>query len=152
MRLAEVLERAVGAGIISADQARAVLAAERSREEQPSAGRRLPVTEALGYLAGLLTLSGAATLAIQYWQQVPTAGRLGLLVAVAASTWLVGARIMDESAPALVRLRGALWFASSATVAAFAGQLAWDVARAGEATVWLVAGAAAAVHAALLWR
>ncbi|MGH3974056.1 MAG: hypothetical protein ACRDS9_12155, partial [Pseudonocardiaceae bacterium] len=69
MRLAEVLERAVGAGIISADQARAVLAAERSRSEQPGEGHRLPVTEALGYLAGLLTLSGAVTLAIQYWQE-----------------------------------------------------------------------------------
>jgi hypothetical protein len=77
---------------------------------------------------------------------------LAVLAAVAAATWLVGARIGDSSAPALIRLRGALWFASSAAVAAFAGQAAWDVAHAGESVAWLSAGAAAAVHAALLWR
>jgi hypothetical protein len=150
--LAEVLERAVVARILSAEQAQAVLAAERARRESSSAGRRLPVTEALGYLGGLLALSGAVTLALQYWREVPIAGRLGLLAAVAAATWLVGARIGDGSAPALIRLRGALWFASSAAVAALAGQVAWDVAHAGESAAWLSAGAAAAVHAALLWR
>jgi hypothetical protein len=150
--LAEVLERAVLARILSAEQAQAVLAAERARGENSSPGRRLPVAEALGYLGGLLALSGAVTLVLQYWREVPIAGRLGLLAAVAAATWLVGARIGDGSAPALIRLRGALWFASSAAVAAFAGQVAWDVAHAGESAAWLSAGAAAAVHAALLWR
>ncbi|MDQ4011992.1 MAG: hypothetical protein M3228_15160 [Actinomycetota bacterium] len=147
-----VLQRAVEAGILSTDQAQAVLAAERTHGEQFGGGRRLPVTEALGYLAGLLALSGAVTLAIQYWLDVPVAGRLGLLAAVAAATWLVGARIGDGSASALVRLRGALWFASSAAMAALAGQTAWDVAHAGDAAVWLAAGAAAAVHAGLLWQ
>ncbi|MDQ5855787.1 MAG: hypothetical protein M3302_05645 [Actinomycetota bacterium] len=147
-----VLQRAVESGILSIDQAQAVLAAERIRGKQFGGGRRLPVTEALGYLAGLLALSGAVTLAVQYWRDVPIAGRLGLLAAVAATTWLVGARIGDGSAPALIRLRGALWFASSAAVAALAGQIAWDVVHAGEATVWLAAGAAAAVHAGLLWQ
>jgi hypothetical protein len=150
--LEAVLQRAVESGILSADQAQAVLVAERIHGEQFGGGRRLPVTEALGYLAGLLALSGAVTLAIQYWREVPIAGRIGLLAAVAATTWLVGARIVDGSAPALIRLRGALWFASSAAVAALAGQIAWDVAHAGEATVWLAAGAAAAVHAGLLWQ
>ncbi|MDQ4093041.1 MAG: hypothetical protein M3143_06450 [Actinomycetota bacterium] len=147
-----VLQRAVESGTLSADQAQAVLAAERTRREQFGGGRRLPVTEALGYFAGLLALSGAATLAIQYWRDVPIAGRLGLLAAVAAATWLVGAWIADGSAPALIRLRGALWFGSSVAVAALAGQIAWDVAHAGEATVWLAAGAAVAVHAGLLWQ
>ncbi len=150
--LGEALQRAVDAGILSAEQAQAVLAAERTRGEQSGGDRRLPVTEALGYLGGLLALSGAVTLAIQYWRDVPIAGRLGLLAAVAAAPWLVGARIGDGSASALVRLRGALWFASSAAVAALAGHVAWDVAHAGESTVWLSAGAAAAVHAGLLWQ
>ncbi|MGH3823247.1 MAG: DUF2157 domain-containing protein [Pseudonocardiaceae bacterium] len=148
--LAEVLERAVAGGILSAEQAQAVLAAERNRAG--GSGGRLSLTEALGYLGGLLALSGAVTLVIQYWREVPTAGRLGLLTAVALVTWLVGARIGDGSAPALIRLRGALWFASSVAVAAFAGQLAWDVVHAEESVVWLAAGAAAAVHAGLLWR
>ena len=150
--LAEVLRRAVAARILSAEQAQAVLAAERSRGEIPSGGRRLLVTEALGYLGGLLALSGAVTLVWQYWREVPIAGRLGLLAAVAVTTWLVGAWISDGSAPALIRLRGALWFASSAAVAAFAGQVARDVAHVGESVAWLSAGAVAAVHAALLWR
>lgn len=150
--LAGALRRAVEAQILTADQAQAVLAAERTRGEASGGGLRLPVTEALGYLGGLLALSGAVTLAIQYWRDVPTAGRLGLLAAVAVATWLVGARIGDGSAPALIRLRGALWFASTAAVAAFAGEVVWDVAHAGESAVWLSAGAAAAVHAALLWQ
>jgi hypothetical protein len=147
--LAGALQRAVEARILSADQAQAVLAAERVREPD---GRRLPVTEALGYLGGLLALSGAVTLGIQYWREVPAVGRLGLFAIVAATTWLVGARIADGSEPALIRLRGALWFASSAAVAALAGQFAWDVAHAEESVVWLSAGAAAAVQAGLLWR
>jgi hypothetical protein len=150
--LAGVLQRAVEAQILTADQAQAVLAAERTHGEASGGGLRLPVTEALGYLGGLLALSGAVTLTIQYWRDVPTAGRLGLLAAVAVATWLVGARIGDGSAPALIRLRGALWFASTAAAAAFAGEVVWDVAHAGESAVWLSAGAAAAVHAALLWQ
>lgn len=125
------------AGSLSADQAQAVLAAERSGAETSGGGGGLPVTEALGYLGGLLALSGAVTLAVQYWRDVPMAGRLGLLALVAATTWLVGARIRDGSAPALIRLRSALWFASSAAVAALAGQVAWDVAHAGDSpTRW----------------
>lgn len=123
--LAEALRRAVEGGILGADQAQAVLAAERRRAEAAGGGSGLPVTEALGYLGGLLALSGAVTLAVQYWRDVPVAGRLGLLALVAAASWLVGARIGDGSAPALIRLRGALWFASSAAVAALAGQAAW---------------------------
>jgi hypothetical protein len=146
--LAEVLQRAVAAQILSAEQAQAVLAAEQARAES---GRRLPVIEAVGYLGGLLALSGAVTLVIQYWRQVPTAGRLGLLAAVAAVTWLVGARIGEASAAALIRLRAALWFASSAAVAAFAGQAAAELVPTREGVVWLSAGAAAAVHSGLLW-
>lgn len=147
--LAEVLQRAVAAHILSAEQAQAVLAAERNRSD---GGRRLSVIEAVGYLGALLALSGAVTLVIQYWREVPTAGRLGLLATVAAVTWLVGVRIGEASAAALVRLRAALWFASSAAVAAFAGQTAADLAHAVEAAVWLAAGGAAAVHSGLLWR
>jgi hypothetical protein len=145
------LQRAVEARILSADQAQAVLAAEWARD-LAGGGRRLPVIEALGYLGGLLALSGAVTLGVQYWREVLTAGRLGLFAVVAVATWLVGARIADGSEPALIRLRGALWFASSAAVAALAGQVAWDVAHARESVVWLSAGAAAAVQAGLLWR
>ncbi|PZS17076.1 MAG: hypothetical protein DLM60_14265 [Pseudonocardiales bacterium] len=100
-----------------------MLAAERVSDGVPG-GHRLPVTEVLGYLFAV----------------------------VAATTWLVGARIADGSELALIRRRGARWFASSVAVAALAGEVVSDVAHAGESTVWLSAGAAAAVHAALLWR
>ncbi len=68
--LAAALQRAVEARILSTDQAQAVLAAERVRDYAPG-GRRLPVTEALSYLGGLLSLSGAVTLGIHYWREVP---------------------------------------------------------------------------------
>lgn len=146
--LAGALRRAVEARILSAEQAQAVLDAERARS---GGGRRLPVIEAVGYLGALLALSGAVTLVLQYWREVPTAGRLGLLAAVAAVTWLVGARIGEDAAAALIRLRAALWFASTAAAAAFAGQAASDLAHAGDAPIWLWAGLAAAVHSGLLW-
>lgn len=152
-RLAEALRRGVQAGILSADQAEAVLAAERSRGEQQGVpGRRLPVTEALGYLGGLLVLCGAVTLAMQYWLELSTAARLGMLGAVALVTWLVGARIADPAAPALRRLRGALWFASSVAAAGFAAELTWEAGPADEAGIVVAAGAVGAAHAGLLWR
>lgn len=151
--LAEVLDRAVQAGILSAEQAEAVLAAERARgAPQGVPGRRLPVTEALGYLGGLLVLSGAVTPAAQYWLDLSTAARLALLAAVALVTWLVSARIADPAAPALLRLRGALWFASSMAVAGFAAEFAWDVGQADDVGIAISAGVAGAAHAALLWQ
>lgn len=59
--LAEVLQRAVAAQILSAEQAQAVLDAERTRA---GGDRRRPVIEAVGYLGGLLALSSAVTLVI----------------------------------------------------------------------------------------
>ena len=97
--LAEALQRAVEAEILSADQAQAVLAAELARGEVTEVAAGSPVTEALGYLGGLLALSGAVTLGIQYWREVPTAGRLGLFALVAAITWLVGAGSMTDRNP-----------------------------------------------------
>jgi hypothetical protein len=150
--LAGALNRAVQAGILSAQQARDVLAVERTRGRLSAGGRGLPLSEALGYLGGLLALSGAVTLALQYWREVPVAGRLGLLATVAAATWLVGARIADGSAAALIRLRGALWLASSVAVATFAAQAVSDLIFAPQSAVWLAAGAAAALQAGLLWQ
>lgn len=150
--LAGALERAVASGLITTDQAERVLAAERSRGELRPTGRRPPVTEALGYLGGLLALSGAVTLAIQYWPVLPLAGRLALLAAVAFATWVVGARIGDAAAPELLRLRGALWFGSSAAVAGFVGQLTSDVVHVGSAAVLTWSGMAVTGHAGLLWR
>lgn len=146
--LAGALRRAVEARILSAEQAQAVLDAERARS---GGSRRLPVIEAVGYLGALLALSGAVTLVLQYWREVPTAGRLGLLAAVAAVTWLVGARIGEDAATALIRLRAALWLASTAAAAAFSGQAASDLAHAADAAIWLWAGLVAAVHSGLLW-
>lgn len=152
-RLDGVLHRAVRAGILSADQAEAVLAAERSRQEQQDPlSRRLPVTEALGYLGGLLVLCGAVTLAVQYWLELSVTARLVLLAAAAVITWLVGARIADPAAPALRRLRGALWFASSLAAAGFAAELASDAGQLDDPAIVIAAGATGAVHAGLLWR
>ncbi|MGH3915716.1 MAG: hypothetical protein ACRDTC_20250 [Pseudonocardiaceae bacterium] len=57
---------------------------------------------------------------------------LARAVASEAVTWAVGARIGDAAVPALFRLRGALWFGSSAAVAglwAGGGQMLFMLAR-----------------------
>jgi hypothetical protein len=151
--LAAQLRRWVAKGLLTEDQAAAILAVEHPRTPQPPAPTR-PVSvmvELLGYLGGILAIIGAALLTARFWQDLATWTRLALLGLVAVALWAAGALVHEHADPALWRLRGVLWLLSSAAVALFAALFAADVLEVSGEAVALVAGLATATHAGLLW-
>ena len=154
LTLAAALDRAVEAEIITAEQAAAVIDAERERQRTPSArapARVPPVLEALGYLGGVLVMAGVITLMSQFWDDLRTWSRLTILGTVTAALTLAGVLIRDETEPVLWRLRGFLLLLGTGTLAGFAGiSLVDGLDVRGEPTVFAV-GALACVHAGLLW-
>jgi hypothetical protein len=151
--LAAQLRRWTAEGLLTQDQATAILAAEHPRTPRPTAPTR-PVSvivELLGYLGGILAIIGAVLLAAEFWQDLASWTRLTLLGLVAAGLWAAGALVHEHADPALWRLRGVLWLLSSAAVAFFAALFAAEVLELSGEAVALVAGLATAAHAGLLW-
>jgi len=155
------LARWVAAGLLSEEQSAAILAHERlamptaAPAPRPATGpRRVPVAaEALGYLGGVLAVIGLVLVVARYWPDMAVLGRLGLSGAGALALFGGGALVREEADPALARLRGFLWLASTATTALFAGVLTADTFDAGSTeTVVLACAGAAALHSGLLWR
>jgi hypothetical protein len=154
--LAEQLQRWTTDGLLSQKQATAILAAERARAPRPALlarpTRPVSVTvELLGYLGGTLAIIGAGLLAARFWPDLTLWARLSLVGLVAAVLWAVGALLPEQAAPALWRLRGVLWLASSAAVAFFTALFGADVLELDEEAVALLAGLATATHAGVLW-
>lgn len=74
------LQELVGRGVLGQDQADAVRAA---LDSGPTRSRRGVLWEVLGYLGGVLVLSGALLLAGQTWAELPEPARVLILTAVA---------------------------------------------------------------------
>jgi Predicted membrane protein (DUF2157) len=147
------LRRWAAEGLLTEEQAAAILAAEHARAHRPAAPIQ-PVSimvELLGYLGGVLAIIGAVLLAARFWQDLATWTRLTLLGVVAAALWATGTMVHEHADAALWRLRGVLWLLSSATVAFFAALFAVDVLELSGEAVALVAGLATAAQAGLLW-
>jgi hypothetical protein len=151
--LATQLRRWAAKGLLTEEQAAAILAAEHPQTPGPAAPTR-PVSvmvELLGYLGGILAIIGAGLLAAQFWQDLATWTRLSLLGLVAAALWAAGAMVSEHADPALGRLRGVLWLLSSAAVAFFTALFAAEVVELSGEAVALVAGLATATQAGVLW-
>ena len=115
--------------------------------------RRLPsVAEALGYLGGVLAISGLVLLLSRVWDTTSSAGRVGLSGGASLVLLVAGFFIREEAHPALARLRGFLWFLSTVAAGLCAGVVAVDVFDASDdlATASAVAGTVA-VHAGWTW-
>lgn len=165
--LDDQLGRWRAAGLLSEQQSAAILAYEQSQaapapapapaipEAPPAAvaARRVPVVaEALGYLGGMLAIIGLVLVVAQYWPDMPTVGRLMLSGAGALGLLVAGALLHEESDPALARLRGFLWLASTAAAGLFAGVLADDAFGVEQVeTIVLVCAVAVALESVLLW-
>jgi Predicted membrane protein (DUF2157) len=160
--LADMLDGWVADGLISAEQAHAILDRERSPAVEraprhhattPSRPRRVPVfAEALGYLGGVLALAGLTLLVANYWPDLATSVRLVLSFVTTLVLVGAGALVHEHQDPALARMRWFLWLLSSATAALFTGVLMVDTLDVG--TGLLVAAACAgtiAVENMLLW-
>jgi len=148
------LRRWVAGGLITDEQAAAILAAEPLRSAvAPVARRRVPVAfEVVGYLGGSLAIIGALLLVARLWRDLPAWGRLSLLAVLAAVLCIAGALVNEHGEPAPRRLRGFLWLLSSAAVASFGGLLAVEVVDLRAEQAAFLAGLMTAVHASVLWR
>jgi hypothetical protein len=151
--LATQLQRWTTEGLLSQEQATAILTAERARvPPHPSPGRPGSVmVELLGYLGGTLAVIGAGLLAARFWPDLATWARLSLVGLVAVALWGAGALVPERAAPALWRLRGVLWLGSSAAVAFLVGLLGAEVLELDGEAVALAAGLVTASHAGVLW-
>jgi hypothetical protein len=151
------LQRATESGVVTADQAAALLALAAARPPPARAGGRAPrvvpvAAEIVGYLGAVLAMIGAATLVGQFWEDMASWSRLALIGSLAVGLWGAGA-VVDESADAaLWRLRGFLWLLSSAAAAFFAGLLGADVFEWDHEPVAVFVGSATALYAGSLWR
>src|SRR5512133_3692814 len=85
--LAAQLRRWAAEGLLTQDQAAAILAAEHPRTPRPAAPTRAVsvVVELLGYLGGILAIIGAVLLAARFWPDLATWTRLSLVGLAAAA-------------------------------------------------------------------
>ena len=147
-RLREQLTRWTAAGLIDADQAERIEAAERA---VMLPGRRLPlVAEVLGYVGAVLAITAIVIAAQQIWKQVPAA-QLGTAGAVAVGLLLAGAALRTSTDPALARLRSVLWLVSTAGAAAVAALITGRYLHLADADGALIAAAATLAYAITLW-
>lgn len=167
-----LLARWTAAGLLTADQASALARYEAEAEPTapveparavtalparvgaPPVSRRIPVVaEALGYLGGILAVTGLVLVVARYWPDMATTVRLALSGVGVVALFIAGQLVRPDRDPALERLRGFAWVASSACAALFAGVVAADVfdAEAPE-TITVAAAAAVVAESGLLWR
>lgn len=101
------LQRWTDAGLLSAEQARAIVAYETAAAGPP---RRVSVlAEALGYLGAALAAAGAAAALGQVWEDWPEWSHL-VVAAVATVGLLAGGWLLrNQTEPAFNRLASVLW-------------------------------------------
>ncbi|CAN5839771.1 hypothetical protein BH20GEM1_BH20GEM1_19520 [soil metagenome] len=145
------LERWVAEGLLSSDQAAAVLAAERASEGEEEPGRSLGAT-ALGYLGASIALVGGVVAASREWSEMATGARLALAGGATLLLLAAGFLARRQDQPALRALDGYLWFLSATGAAFTAGLVAHDLLELETRSITLAAGLGAAAWAAPLWR
>ncbi len=151
------LIRWVAAGLLSRQQAAAILRHERASTvpAQPAraTGRSTgAVVEALGYLGGALAVAGSLLLVARYWPDLATGTRLVVTGGAALALLAGGYAMRPARVPALARLQAVLWLAATAATGVFAVVVVrdWAAVDATE-TVLLTGAAAVAAESALLW-
>jgi Predicted membrane protein (DUF2157) len=155
MLLREQLQRWIAAGLIDADQAGRIEAAEVARAHaQPQSARRLPlVAEVLGYLGAVLAATAIAVALRHVWTHVPPAAWLTLASVLAVAFLIAGALIRPDGEPAFARLRSVLWLLATAGAAGFVAVLTTKFLHLGNSSVAVsVAGMWLICAIPLWWR
>jgi hypothetical protein len=145
------LERWVKSGLISSEQAAAILAAEHASGSREEPRVSLAAT-ALGYLGASIALVGGVVAASREWSEMALGARLALAGGATLTLLAAGFLARRRDHPALRSLDGFLWFLSAAGAAFTAGLVAHDVLELETRSISLAAGLAAAVWVTPLWR
>ena len=149
--LEQRLARWMAAGLVTAEQADAIRAAERSAPGAGEAGTSMAAT-ALGYLGAAVVLVGGIVAASREWSELATAARLALALGATLLLLVGGLVARRKEHPALRSMDGFLWFLSAGGAAFTAGLVAHEVLGVETRSTTLFAGAAAAAWGAPLWR
>jgi len=151
--LREQLDRWTASGLISADQAGRIEAAELTRiAEAPR--RRLPlVAEVVGYVGAVIAITAAGVAIHQFWTHVPPAVELAFAAVVAIGLFGAGSVLRTGTEPAFVRLRSVLWLLATAGAAGFVAVLSRRYLHLSDSNVALLSeGAWLACAIPLWWR
>ncbi|AXG12182.1 hypothetical protein [Intrasporangium calvum] len=155
-----VLTRGVAEGVITGEQAERLrhlgedgtgpVLGEGAWQSPTRRGPSL-VTEALGYLGGIILLVGAILIGSQYWPDVDPLVRLGVVVLVAVA-FVVAGSLMPRGLDAVgTRLRSVLWALSVAAGTGAAAILLYDVVDVDDDYVPALMFLLATVYALALW-
>jgi hypothetical protein len=148
----EKLSEWVDEGLITPEQADAI----RTHEQQARSGKppsaRVPLaTEAVGYLGGGLAAIAAVLFVAQLWPSLEGWAKVAFVGVITAVLTTAGALIRRSEEPAIARLCSFLWFLSAGGVAFFFALVASELAGLEDASIGLVASAAAAAYSLALW-
>ncbi|MFN2489037.1 MAG: DUF2157 domain-containing protein [Actinomycetota bacterium] len=147
--LDRMLERWTRAGLITADQAGEIRAAEKS---DGGTSRAVPaVAEVIDYVGAISVLSAVAFIASRLWPQLHVAGQLGILALATGILWAGGWWLRGGRSAVLRRLVNVLWFLSAGGMGWLADVAAtdlWDL-RDGYA---LIIGISLSLFAGALYR
>ncbi|MGH2818150.1 MAG: DUF2157 domain-containing protein [Actinomycetota bacterium] len=142
------LERWTDAGLITADQARAIRAAEQQDGRVSGA---IPVfAEVIAYVGAILALSAVAFIASQMWSNLAIGEKLGLIALATSLLWAGGWWMRGSRNPVGQRLVSVLWFLSAGGMGWLADTAAtdlWDL----EDGYALIIGLALSLYASLLY-
>jgi hypothetical protein len=154
------IEHWVADGIITAEQAtrmRAGLTEPLTARPGglPAAGPRTSrtalVTEALGYLGGVIILVALGLVVGNVWDELSAGVRIALVGVVTVLLLVAGALIPARRGATGVRLRSVLWLASSAALAAFLALGASEWAGWANETQAMCAALGTTLYSAALW-
>ncbi|WP_432479277.1 hypothetical protein [Nocardioides sp. GXQ0305] len=153
VELATLVERWRADGVITADQAEAMLRADhrllvRVRSEAPSTALAI---EALGYLGGVIVVVAALLLSGLYWADLPTGTRLAIAGTGAVALLVGGSLVPQRLGGAASRLRSVLWVGATGAAAGFLVVLGDETLSLREEGVALLASSGAAALAIVLW-
>jgi len=140
-------ENWVGAGLLSPEQAEAIVAFEHDRSA--ARGR---VAEAVGYVGAAFAVGAVGLLLADLWDRFVPGARLALAVLLTMFALGSGFALRARTEAAMVRLTGVLWTAGLAGVAATTGLLGSDVLQLSDRSLpLLVGGTVLVVASGLLW-
>jgi uncharacterized membrane protein len=147
--LDRMLERWTAAGIITADQARAIRATEK-RDGRTS--RAIPsIAEVIAYVGAIFALSSVGFIASEVWEDIALGAQVGLVALMTGVFWIGGWWIQGEGNPIRERLATVLWFISAGGFGWLADLVATDVLDVDNGYA-LIIGLALSLYAGLLYN